>query len=176
MDASFLSPNAGERPLADGLRIDEVFPPYRLALNAADELARFVKPAAELALEPRQKDSFLLVAVRSARAVGYLKAQHGYGQRCWIRELAVDPHERRRGVGRALVRHGERLVAPHERLSIEVDERDDASHRFLAACGLECRAPWERTKRQRERRLYEFASYRPPRIEFAGQPRFTWPS
>lgn len=169
-----------DSPLAAtaSLRIDEVFPPYRLTPNAAAELARFVKPAAELEGEPRQKDAFVLVAVqlRALRAVvGYIKLQHGARRSCWIREMAVDPVHRRQGIGRALVRRAIELVVPREDLAIEVFEGDTPAHCFLRACGLTAEPPWIRTRRQRDARLYEFRSYRPPAISFGGLPRFTWP-
>lgn len=156
------------------VRIQEVFPPLRLAPDAADALSAFTKPAEELRGEPRPLDAFLLVAVAGTRPIGYAKLQCAL-RACWIRELAVDPAYRRRGVGRRLVRYAADLVAPARVLAIEVAERDDVAHRFLRACGLVCQAPWLRSRRQLQRGVYEFRTWTPPPVSFAGAPRFAWP-
>jgi len=168
-------------------RIVELFPPRSIDATTADQLAAFLDPyeprtwlAGQLAREPRQADSFVLVA-HVAAAVGFAKLQHGRkcdAKRagiCWIRELIVAPSHRRRGIGSELVRRAWELVQPHEQLAVEIDERDTAAHLFLAAAGLECLAPWLRKNRQRERRVYEFRSVRPSAPPWLGRPRFTWP-
>jgi len=169
-------------------RIVELFPPRSIDAATADQLAAFYDPCAprswlagQLAREPRQPDSFVLVAHVDAAAVGFTKLQHGRkgdAKRagiCWIRALVVAPSDRRRGIGRELVRRAWELVHPHEQLALEIDERDTASQLFLAAAGLECLPPWDRPKRQRAQRVYEFRSVRPSAPPWLGQPRFTWP-
>jgi GNAT superfamily N-acetyltransferase len=172
-------PATAAGPLA--VRVIEVFPPFRLAASQAEAIARFgavaVDPAvvARLAEEPRQKDGCCLLALAQIETelagwalVGWCKL-HGR----WIREVTVDVGHRRRGVGTRLLAYAEAMVRPHE-LSIEICENDLVGHVFLRAAGLWCRPPWERSRRQRERGIYEFGSVERPALRWRGAPRFTW--
>ena len=55
-----------------------------------------------------------------------------YGQRCFVEDLAVDPAQRSRGIGKALLEEAQRWAADHGATHLELDSgtaRKDA-HRF----------------------------------------------
>lgn len=64
------------------------------------------EPAAYLARKRAQADELLLVGVHDGRVVAAV-ALGWDGVRGWVYHLAVDPSERRRGVGSALMRAAE---------------------------------------------------------------------
>lgn len=181
------TPSNGLPPTAKSsppVRILALFPPRLIDATTADQVAAFKDPcaprnrlAADLGREPREQNSFVLIAHVEAAAVGYLKLQHGAKRKgiCWIRDLVVSPSHRRRGLGAALVRYAFELVTPHEQLAVEVREIDTVAQLFLAAAGLECLPPWDRDRRQLERHVYEFRSVRASAPPWQGRPRFTWP-
>jgi ribosomal protein S18 acetylase RimI-like enzyme len=80
-----------------------------------------------IARKRAQRDGLVWVATCGARIVGAVMAGWD-GQRGWIYHLAVDPDERRRGVGRALVVAAERALAargcPKINLQVLVSNRD----------------------------------------------------
>lgn len=170
------------------IRIRAIFPPATLGIEHARQVAAFADPCApqpwlagQLSREPKPKSAFLILAfiVEDAgdgeRAIGYLKLQHDAHQVCRIHQLVVDPLHRRRGLGGRLVRHAWSTLVPHEQLAVAVSEDDTAAHLFLRSAGLECGHPAGRTKRQADRREYEFRSVVPEAKPFRGVPRFTWP-
>jgi ribosomal protein S18 acetylase RimI-like enzyme len=168
--------------------VRSIFPPQKIEHAVAARIAEFLDPAApldwlsaNLAKEPREPNSFALVAEIDSTAVGYLRLQHGRKATatmpglCWIRELAIEPLHRRRGIGSRLIREAADTVHPHELLTVEVRETETWQQLFLSAAGLECLPPWRRTRRQRDRRLYEFRSVCPTAKPWQGRARFTWP-
>jgi ribosomal protein S18 acetylase RimI-like enzyme len=66
-------------------------------------------PPAVIARKRAQRDGLFWVATRGTRVVGAVMAGWD-GQRGWIYHLAVEPAQRRRGIGRALVRAAERAL------------------------------------------------------------------
>lgn len=185
------TPSNGLPPTADkepSVRILEIFPPRSIDPEDAARIATFFNPcaphpwlAAQLAREPKQQDSFALVAIGEGFAVGYVKLQHGRKGddrrpgMCWIRELAVESDARRRGIGSGLIRHAWQLIHPHEQLVVEVREDATSLQLFLANAGLECMPLWKRNRRQRDKHYYEFRSVHPSAAPWRGSPRFTWP-
>lgn len=163
----------------------EVFPPETLTRRDAREILAFCQGEIldvhvdRLAKEPRQRDSFLVLAFLDQawgeKAIaGYLKLQHGRGDELWIRQLLYGPP----WMGRELVEFMRAKIGWRQQLVAEVGEDDQASQERLSAYGLEAQPPALRTKRQVERRVYEFRTWQPPKFArlFAGEPRFTWPA
>lgn len=70
------------------------------------------RPAAYLARKRAQADELLLVGVRAGRVVAAV-ALGWDGVRGWVYHLAVDPSERRRGVGSAVMRAAEARLREH---------------------------------------------------------------
>jgi ribosomal protein S18 acetylase RimI-like enzyme len=85
----------------------------------------------------RDRDS-LLVAERDGRLVGALVAAWD-GWRGNMYRLAVEPDERRRGVGTALVREGERRLREHgaRRVTALIGADDETAAGLWAATGYE---------------------------------------
>ncbi|NBF06845.1 GNAT family acetyltransferase [Pseudomonas sp. Fl5BN2] len=66
-----------------------------------------------------ENDGLFFVALADEQLIGTLMA--GYdGHRGWLYSLAVDPQQRRRGTGRALVRHGELALGERGCLKINL--------------------------------------------------------
>jgi len=168
---------------APALRIEEVFPPATLTEEAAAAIAAIAAEATDarerwlshLVREPRSRDAFLLLGLVERRIVAYAKLQRYANGEAWLRALLVDRHAAALGIDHQLIRHARSLVGLSVQLVAEVDETDLACQLQLRELGFYCLPPAERTKRQRERRLYEFRSYRPPELHFDRKPRFTWP-
>jgi ribosomal protein S18 acetylase RimI-like enzyme len=81
-------------------------------------------------------DELLLVAIAGERVVGTLMV--GYdGHRGWFYRAAVAESERRRGVGRALVRQGEAELAALGciKINLQLHVHNEAGLRFWQALG-----------------------------------------
>jgi len=119
--------------------------PYR----AADELAVIAlwlacdlvrpqnDPKKDIARKLRVNPEWFLVAEAGGRIVGAVMA--GYeGHRGWINYLAVDPAQRRAGVGRALMVEAERVLraagCPKINLQVRPENKDVTA--FYAALGF----------------------------------------
>lgn len=95
-------------------------------------------PALDLARKVRDSPDEVLVAERDGEIVG--TAMVGYdGHRGWIYYLAVDPSCRRAGVGRALVAHGEEVLAARgcPKVNLMVRGSNTGVIGFYAALGYE---------------------------------------
>ena len=162
---------------ADGidLRVLEVYPPATLTAVVAGQIASLAHGcpgfAAQLEAEPKQHDAICLIAVAGARVVGYLKLQRGRPGEIWVRQLVHHPTGGL-AIVRRLFEYARSIAGRQGQLVAEIGECDACGQRQLADLALECQPPQLRTKRQRERGVYEFRSYRPPQISFQGVPRF----
>jgi len=91
---------------------------------------------AKLARDGLARDELLFVAVDGQRVVGTLMV--GYdGHRAWLYRAAVAEVARRRGVGRALVRHGEAALAALgcTKINLQLHAHNEAGVRFWQALG-----------------------------------------
>jgi GNAT superfamily N-acetyltransferase len=183
--------SSGFPPAENGARVVQfldIFHPRKIELELARQVATFADPCApldwlagQLAREPKPQH-FVVLAIDDGAPIGYGKFQHGRKATadrpgdCIVRELVVDPLQRRRGIGSAIIGRALYFVRPHAELIAEIREGDTAAQLFLRAAGLDCQPPWTRVKRQRQRRLYEFRSVQPAARPFKGRPRFTWPA
>ncbi|NBF13262.1 GNAT family acetyltransferase [Pseudomonas sp. Fl4BN1] len=76
-------------------------------------------PALAIDKKIEENDGLFFVALADEQLIGTLMA--GYdGHRGWLYSLAVDPQQRRRGTGRALVRHGELALGERGCLKINL--------------------------------------------------------
>lgn len=161
MDA-FSTPEIGRIDVA------AVYPPTTLSVGLAELVLSFSsslldpKEVARLSAEPRQRNSFLLVATLDGQAAGCLKLQHAKAGELFVRFLLTDPRIRNE-VARQLFAHARARLIDGEQLVVEVHEDDLLSHLWLQTFGFASEPLDSRTKRQREKCLYEFRSWAPPK-------------
>lgn len=168
------------------IQIAQVLPPDHLAALVARQIAALAaaepdvaRLAGELEREPRQVHAAVLVAldVVDGRAVAFLKfARRGPGTLTLVDLICPrPPNSSRPGV--ALLDHLVSLAqGDRQQVVAEAYERDLVYQQLLRAAGFECQRLHTRSRRQRDRGLWEFRSYLPPwDLTFRGRPRFTWP-
>ena len=83
-------------------------------------------------------DGLFFVALAAGQVVGTLMA--GYdGHRGWLYALAVDPQQRRLGIGRALVRHGEQALQARGclKINLQILSSNAAVQGFYQALGYQ---------------------------------------
>ena len=94
------------------------------------------QPASYLPRKRAQGDDLILVAARDATIIGAVAL--GYdGVRGWVYHLAVDPAERRRGVGAALMRAAEERLRTRgcPKINLQIMEDNAAVVAFYTRLG-----------------------------------------
>lgn len=101
-------------------------------------------PAALTALHRRDREA-LIVAAEGDRIVGTVIAGWD-GWRCHLYRLAVDPHRRRSGIGRALIEAAEQRIRALGGTRIDAMVLDDnpGAHAIWAAGGYRRQPDWSR--------------------------------
>lgn len=87
-----------------------------------------------------QPDWFVIVTATGDSSPIIGSAMIGYdGHRGWINYLAVDPAQRRQGIGRALMAHAEQVLcaAGCPKLNLQVRDDNQAARDFYARLGYE---------------------------------------
>lgn len=108
-----------------------------VALWAACDLARpWNDPRRDIARKLRVQREWFLVAETNGRIAGSVMA--GYdGHRGWVNYLAVDPSQRRSGLGRELMAEAERLLAEAgcPKINLQVRGTNEAALGFYERLG-----------------------------------------
>lgn len=108
-----------------------------VALWAACDLTRpWNDPRKDIARKLRVQREWFLVAEENGRIVGSVMA--GYdGHRGWVNYLAVDPSQRRSGLGRELMAEAERLLAEAgcPKINLQVRGTNEAALGFYERLG-----------------------------------------
>jgi len=113
--------------------------------TAAENAARPPDTAVALAALHRRDPDALIVAVEQGRIVGTIIAGWD-GWRCHLYRLAVDPHRRRAGIGRALIEAAETRIRSLGGTRIDAMVLDDnpGAHAIWAARGYHRQEDWSR--------------------------------
>lgn len=94
-------------------------------------------PLQDIARKLKVGQDLFLVAIRGEKIAGSVMA--GYeGHRGWINYLAVDPGERRRGIGRRLMEEAERLLRAQgcPKINLQIRTSNAQVVKFYAAIGF----------------------------------------
>ena len=113
--------------------------------TAAENAARPPDTAVALAALHRRDPDALIVAVEQGRIVGTIIVGWD-GWRCHLYRLAVDPHRRRNGIGRALIEAAETRIRSLGGTRIDAMVLDDnpGAHAIWAARGYHRQEDWSR--------------------------------
>jgi len=113
--------------------------------TAAENAARPPDTPVALAALHRRDPDALIVAVEQGRIVGTIIAGWD-GWRCHLYRLAVDPHRRRAGIGRALIEAAETRIRSLGGTRIDAMVLDDnpGAHAIWAARGYHSQEDWSR--------------------------------